>query len=185
MAFRLPEINTRFTFPIICPVNGDTISAETLYNRCCDAMGHVVRDHIGDLILDNLRYPEGETPDEQPLCDAVYAWSASVYAQLPVELPGFDEALCDPAKARILFDASKGGNVRGITEDHRFELADVFNAAETTCNEMHSEDPFVTWAFIDDGGERVCIIEYDNLDNAFPFAQELIIRLPACYGGTL
>lgn len=41
-------------------------------------------------------------------------------------LPTYEEALQDPAKARVLFDASKGGNVPGITEDHRFELADVF-----------------------------------------------------------
>lgn len=149
--FRLPEINTRFALPIICPTTGEEVSAETLYNRCCDAMGHVVRDHIGDLILDNLRYPEGETPDEQALCDAVYAWSASVRAQLP-------------APATVI---------------------EQIDAAETTLDEMHSGEPFVTWAFIDDGGERVCIIEYDNLDNAFPFAQELIIRLPVCYGGAI
>ncbi|MGY3588056.1 hypothetical protein [Bradyrhizobium sp. USDA 4350] len=37
-------------------------------------------------------------------------------------MPSFEEALCDPVKARRLFDASKGGNVRGITENHRREL---------------------------------------------------------------
>lgn len=152
--FRLPEINTRFALPIICPVNGDTISAETLYNRCCDAMGHVVRNHIGDLILDNLSYGDDyrhERDGGDAICAAVYAWSASVRVQLP-------------APATVI---------------------EQIDAAETTLDEMRSEEPFVTWAFIDDGGERVCIIEYDNLDNAFPFAQALIIRLPACYGGTL
>jgi hypothetical protein len=41
-------------------------------------------------------------------------------------LPSYEEALKDADKARILFDASKGGNVKDITEDHRFALADVF-----------------------------------------------------------
>lgn len=44
-------------------------------------------------------------------------------------LPSFEEAMQDAAKARILFDASKGGNVRGITEDHRFELAEVIHTS--------------------------------------------------------
>jgi hypothetical protein len=73
------DLNTRFALPIVCPVNGDVVSAETLYNRCCAAMGHVVRDHIGDLILDNLQYPDGPTPDEQALCDAVYAWADGIH----------------------------------------------------------------------------------------------------------
>jgi hypothetical protein len=47
-------------------------------------------------------------------------------------LPSYEEALQDPKKARALFDASKGGNVRGITEDHRFALADVFAKARET-----------------------------------------------------
>lgn len=132
MTFRLPEINTRFSLPIICPTTGEVVSAETLYNRCSDAMGHAVDHHIGDLILDNLRYPDNHNGDAE-LNDAVYAWAASVYARLP-----------KPA-------------------------------------------PFATWAFIDldDDGERVCIIEYDNADCQYPFAQELIVRLPACYGGVL
>lgn len=41
-------------------------------------------------------------------------------------LPSYEEALQNSEMARILFDASKGGNVRGITEDHRYELANVF-----------------------------------------------------------
>lgn len=44
-------------------------------------------------------------------------------------LPTYEEALGDAEKARILFDASKGGNVRGITEDHRYELANVMQRA--------------------------------------------------------
>lgn len=136
MTFRLPEINTRFALPIICPVNGDTVSAETLYNRCCAAMGHVVRDHIGDLILDNLSYGDDwdhERNGGEALCAAVFAWSANVREQLQNEcspdLPSFEEALSDPAKARVLLDASKGGNVRGITEDHRYEVADALRSA--------------------------------------------------------
>lgn len=153
-SFRLPDINTRFALPIICPTTGEEVSAETLYNRCCDAMGHVVRDHIGDLILDNLSYGDdynNERDGGEAICTAVYAWSASVRARLP-----------EPAT-----------------------VAEQIVDAETTLDEMHSGEPFVTWAFIDDGGERVCIIEYDNIDNAFPFAQELIIRLPSCFGGAV
>lgn len=132
-SFRLPDADTRFTLPIVDPKTGEEVSAETLYNRCCDAMGHVVQDHIGDLILDNLKYPENHENDAPELCGAVYAWAASVYAQLP------------------------------------------------------KPEPFATWAFIDldDDGERVCIIEYDNPDCSYPFSQELIVRLPACYGGVL
>jgi hypothetical protein len=51
-------------------------------------------------------------------------------------LPSYEEALLDAGKARALFDASKGGNVRGITEDHRFALADVFNRAARTSIEF-------------------------------------------------
>lgn len=54
--------------------------------------------------------------------------SASI---IPLELlPSYEEAIQDAAKARLLFDASKGGNVPGITEDHRFELSRVFSAAD-------------------------------------------------------
>lgn len=80
--FQLPDINTRFALPIICPVQGDTISAETLYNRCCIALGHVVRDHIGDLILDNLAYPAEHNNNAPELCDAVYLWAADVRRQI-------------------------------------------------------------------------------------------------------
>lgn len=45
---------------------------------------------------------------------------------LAAVLPSYDEALQNAEMARVLFDASKGGNVRGITEDHRFMLANVF-----------------------------------------------------------
>lgn len=37
----------------------------------------------------------------------------------------YDIALGDPELAAELVDASKGGNVPGITEDHRFELMKV------------------------------------------------------------
>ena len=45
---------------------------------------------------------------------------------LAAVLPSYDEALQNAEMARVLFDASKGGNVRGITENHRFALANVF-----------------------------------------------------------
>lgn len=80
----IPDINTRFTRPIVCPTTGEHVSAETLYNRCCAALGYVVRDHIGDLILDNLSYsgqPMGEV-DTEEMCDAIYAWAASVRRQI-------------------------------------------------------------------------------------------------------
>lgn len=90
--FRLKDVGTRFALPIICPKTGEEVSAEQLFNRCCDALGYVVCDHIGDLILDNLQYPasehrEGEyryttAYDEQILCDAVYAWAADVHKQI-------------------------------------------------------------------------------------------------------
>lgn len=82
--FRLPDINTRFALAIICPVNGDEVSAETLYNRCCDAMGHVVRDHIGDLILDNLAYGDeyDHERDSGAICVAIYTWADSIRVQL-------------------------------------------------------------------------------------------------------
>lgn len=85
MQFRLKEINTRFALPIIHPITKVEVSAETLYNSCCDAMGHVVRDHIGDLILDNLAYGDEydhERDGGDAICAAVYAWSGDVYNQL-------------------------------------------------------------------------------------------------------
>jgi hypothetical protein len=83
MAFRLPEVNTRFVLPLICPTTKEVVSAETLYNRCCDALGYVVQDHIGDLILDNLKYPvRGVAYDEKALCAAVYAWAADARKQI-------------------------------------------------------------------------------------------------------
>lgn len=41
----------------------------------------------------------------------------------------YDVALNDPELARELFDASKGGNVPGITENHRYFLAEAFQRA--------------------------------------------------------
>ena len=82
MQFRLANANTRFALPIVCPKSGEEVSAETLYNRCCDAVGYVVRDHIGDLILDNLNYSAGAY-DDASLCDSVYAWATDVRRQLP------------------------------------------------------------------------------------------------------
>lgn len=49
-------------------------------------------------------------------------------------------ALLDATKARALFDDSKGGNVRGITENHRFELASVINYAERAKRENDMVD---------------------------------------------
>lgn len=85
--FRLTDVNTRFALPIICPTTGEQVSAETLYNRCCDAMGHVLRDHIGDLIFDNLNYSTDETvcatdASNEALHDAVMGWANSVRKQL-------------------------------------------------------------------------------------------------------
>jgi len=84
---RLPNINTRFALPIIHPVTKQEVSAETLYNECCDAMGYQVCDNIGDLVFDNLDYSADETvcaTDESnnALHDAIYAWSDSVRAKL-------------------------------------------------------------------------------------------------------
>jgi hypothetical protein len=59
-------------------------------------------------------------------------------------LPSYEEALCDAAKARLLFDASKGGNVRGITEDNRFELAKVFQYATAEQRETYKSDVMAT-----------------------------------------
>lgn len=87
--FRLPEINTRFALPIICPKTGEIVSAETLYNRCCDDLGYVVRDHIGDLVFDNLDYPADENvcatdASNKALHDAVYGWAENVRKLLAV-----------------------------------------------------------------------------------------------------
>ncbi len=81
MAFRLKDVNTRFALPIVHPKTRETVSAEKLYNDCADAMGRDIRDHIGDLILDNFDYDSGDH-DEKALCDAVYAWADSVHAQI-------------------------------------------------------------------------------------------------------
>ena len=83
----ITDINTRFARPIVCPTTGEHVSAEALYNRCCAALGYVVRDHIGDLILDNLSYsgqPMGEVDDAE-MCKAIYAWAASVREQIRVD----------------------------------------------------------------------------------------------------
>lgn len=88
----LSDADTRFALPIICPETGESVSAETLYNRCCEAMGHQVRDHIGDLILDNLNYPEfieGEPKpyDDDALCGAVYEWANNVRTLIAEQVP--------------------------------------------------------------------------------------------------
>lgn len=41
----------------------------------------------------------------------------------------YDIAMADPVLAAELFDASKGGNVPGITEDHRHDLIRAVNLA--------------------------------------------------------
>lgn len=80
--FAIPDLNTRFALPIICPKTGEEVSAETLYNRACAALGYVVRNHIGDLILDNFKYGP-EFDDSMFSTDDVYAWADTVRAQLP------------------------------------------------------------------------------------------------------
>jgi hypothetical protein len=80
------ERNTRFALPIIHPKTGEEVSAETLYNRCCEALGHTVRDHIADLIFDNFAYSAadvcGTDAENEKLHDAVYAWAAAVRAEI-------------------------------------------------------------------------------------------------------
>lgn len=71
--------------------------------RNCEGQANVAVDKVVAVILRAKRYADA------------------------APLPSFDEALSDEAKARRLFDASKGGNVRGITENHRSELARVIN----------------------------------------------------------
>lgn len=91
MAFKLADKNTRFVLPIICPKGKDEVSAETLYNRCCESLGYTLSDHIGDLILDNLNYDAAEiiraeyptaAHNEEEMCDVIYAWAADVRRQL-------------------------------------------------------------------------------------------------------
>lgn len=77
----LSDVNTRFALPIICPTTGEIVSAETLYNRACTAMGRQIDSHIGDLIFDNLDYDSadlGTDAANEALHDAVYAWAARV-----------------------------------------------------------------------------------------------------------
>src|ERR1700751_1180659 len=98
MTFRLQDRNTRFALPIICPKTGEDVSAELLYNRCCDALGHIVKDHIGDLILDNLQYPDTEVGqvkfyDDAALCEAIYAWADKVREQLAAAAPTIETLL--------------------------------------------------------------------------------------------
>lgn len=50
----------------------------------------------------------------------------------------YDMAMQDPELARELFDASKGGNVPGITENHRFALADFFQRG---CSSLRVGEP--------------------------------------------
>ena len=64
--------------------------------------------------------------ENKSLAEALVEAINRVVAEHDVKLPTFQEALQDAAKARTLFDASKGGCVKGITEDHRFALANVF-----------------------------------------------------------
>ena len=81
----IADKNTRFALPIVCPKSGDVVSAETLYNRCCADLGYVVRDHIGDLVFDNLDYDAGELGTDEAnnaLHDAVYAWARGVRAEI-------------------------------------------------------------------------------------------------------
>lgn len=77
----IQEKNTRFALPLVCPWTGETVSAETLYNRCCEKSGETVRDYIGDLIFDNLDYSAGPY-DDAALCAAVYVWADSVRAEI-------------------------------------------------------------------------------------------------------
>lgn len=80
--FRLPEMNTRFELPIIHPTTREVVSAETLYNDTCDALGYVVRDNIGDLIFDNLDYSKSHHGTNKLFID-VYDWASRVRKLLP------------------------------------------------------------------------------------------------------
>lgn len=83
----IAEKNTRFALAIIHPKTKAIISAETLYNDCCAAMGHTVRDHVSDLVFDNLDYAARGTlmwndDSEKALMDAVCTWSDAVHAEI-------------------------------------------------------------------------------------------------------
>jgi hypothetical protein len=74
--FRLIDVNTRFALRILDPRTGEEVSAETLYNRCCDDTGRVVRDHIADLVFDNFDYGQGDGSAD--LTAKVIAWEENV-----------------------------------------------------------------------------------------------------------
>lgn len=110
MSTTIPDLNTRFARPIVCPTTGEHVSAETLYNRCGAALGRVIDDHIGDLILDNLSYagqPMGEA-DTNEMCTAIYAWADGVRAQVAAA----EEAEADPivSKDRLWIDDDYGSS---------------------------------------------------------------------------
>jgi len=80
----IPDKDTKFALPIICPKTKEIISAETLYNRCCADLGYVVRDHIADLVFDNLDYTNTATVCMLEVNDAVSAWAKDVRIQLGI-----------------------------------------------------------------------------------------------------
>lgn len=86
--------------------------------------------------LENILAPLDWSPR---INHAVFESAAAVAYHYHGKLPSYEEALLDAGKARVLFDASKGGNVRGITEDHRFALAEVFSKSEPA-NEYVRDD---------------------------------------------
>jgi hypothetical protein len=155
----IPDLNTRFALPIVCPTTGEHVSAETLYNRCCAALGHVLQDHIGDLILDNLSYGSAYEPDlhDAEMCKAIYAWAASVREQIAkpaVSLQAAGRLTADHSPAypwRVVIMAEGGHTLAGI-QTEGWSIYQVFEEAsegaaiesgETTALEVLDE-PGVT-----------------------------------------
>lgn len=83
MSFHLTG-QTQFCVAIRHPISGRIVTAETLYNDACRGIGHVITDHIADLVYDNLVYPigglgaaRGDQVDRE-----IRAWAEDVYAKL-------------------------------------------------------------------------------------------------------
>lgn len=87
----------------------------------------------GDCEADSCQFNQSEIvvfTDDVALTERLIAAinGAAEKPKAAAELAARPVETLNAAELESLLDASKGGNVRGITEDHRFEMADRLHA---------------------------------------------------------
>lgn len=105
-----------------------TISASTYGNGVLKLELHGARDAKADQFnMAEITVFTDDVALTERLVEAINGAAAKPEADA-ADLAARPVETLNAAELEFLLDASKGGNVRGITEDHRFQMADLLHA---------------------------------------------------------